>query len=155
MAVGTVSGISPDDQWQLISTTTPSGTSFSLTGFTGYKHIWIVGVNVTKSGSDYPGMRPNNDSSAGYYSTATVSSGTATRFLLAGQTASAQAFSGKIYDVDKSIPHKVEWGYDSAAFTNPTDGYMNPVPITSVNIITNNGSVTYTGGTVYVYGIPA
>ena len=154
MAVGTVSGVDQQDNWQLISTTTPSGASFSLSGFTGYKHIWIVGVNVTKSASDFPGMRPNNDSSAGYYSTATVSSGTATRFLLAGSTASAQAFSGKIYDIDKTIPHKVEWGYDSAAFTNPTDGYMNPVAITSVTLMMN-GSATYTGGTVYVYGIPA
>jgi len=152
MAVGTVSGVDQQDNWQLISSTTASGTSMTLTGFTGYKHLWIVGKDITKSASDFPAIRPNNDTSLGSYALGMYA---ANKFLLAQQSSTALGFSGKIYDIDKTIPHRVEWGFDPAAWGLPQDCYVNPVAITSVVLTTNGGSVTYTGGTVYVYGIPA
>jgi hypothetical protein len=152
MAVGTVSGVDPADNWQLITSVTPSGTSVTFSSLTGYKHLWLVGRNVTKSASDFPAMRPNNDSSAGSYATAMQSVNN--KLLLQAQSSSSDAFSGKIYDIDKSIPHKVEWGYDPGAMGAPQDCYTNPVPITSL-VLLMNGSASYTGGTVYLYGIPA
>jgi hypothetical protein len=153
MAVGTVSGIVPEDNWQLISTTTPSGTNFTLTGFDGYRHLWLVGKSITKSASTQTGIRPNNDTSGGSYG-ASWSVGTATSFLFSGDSSGAAAMAFKIFNIDKSIPHKIEGEYDANDWL-PQSVYANPVPITSLLIRTNNGTATFTGGTFYLYGIPA
>lgn len=155
MAVGTVSGVDPQDNWQLISSSTPSGTSVTFSSLSGYKHLWVVGKGITKSAADYVGMRPNNDTTAGNYATITVSSGVGNKFLISGYTGEAQAFSAKIYDIDKTIPHLVEWGYSDVSYGLPSDAYVNPVAITSLVIFNQGGSATFSGGTLYLYGIPA
>lgn len=155
MAVGTVSGIIPEDNWQLITSVTPSGTSVTFNSFSGYKHIWIVGKDITTSGAAYFCMRPNNDTSAGSYATF-YNNGTESTFFLNGNQNGTRAFHGKIYNVDKTIPHLIE---PHGAGGVPSDGgisvYTNPVAITSLVIYTYGGTVTFTGGTMYLYGIPA
>jgi hypothetical protein len=79
---------------------------------------------------------------------------TGTQFLIATSTANAQAVAFKIFNIDKSIPHKIEGEYDPADWL-PQSAYVNPVPITSLVVKSQNGTATFTGGTFYLYGIPA
>lgn len=154
MAAGTVSALEPN-QWQLITSVTPSGTSVTFNNFSGYKTIMIVGKGVTKSGSDYPRVRVNNDATAGNYTTL-WSAGGQTGFLCQGAASTAQGFVFRIYDCDKAIIHKVDTAYDgSGAHAQATDAFVDPVVVTSLVLGTLGGSTTYTGGTVYVYGIAA
>lgn len=152
MAVGTVSGANLDEQWQLITSTAASGGSLTFSSLSGYKHIWITGISITKSASDHISVRPNNDTSGGSYASS-WSNGTQSQFLASPTTASAQAFSFKIYNIDQSTPHKVEGASDYTIVT-PQDAYINPVPITSI-VVKCFAANTFTGGTFYVYGIPA
>jgi hypothetical protein len=151
MAVGTVSGVNLDEQWQLISSTTASGTSMTFNGFTGYKHIWIVGNAITKNASTPVRIRPNNDTAAGSY--AWAQSGNDSSFYVGTTTASAHAVSFKIYNIDQAAPHKVESVSDS--LYNVNDAYVNPVAITSIVVYPYNGTASFTGGTFSVYGVPA
>jgi hypothetical protein len=152
MAVGTVSSVG-GEQWQLISSQTPSTTSVTLTSFSGYKTIMVVGKGVTKSGSEYPKILVNGSTTAGNYATLWGSGGNV-GFLCQGALASAQGFVFRIYDCDKATIHKVDSAYDgSGAHGQPTDAYVDPVAVTSLVLTTNAGTATFTGGTVYVYGI--
>jgi hypothetical protein len=152
MAVGTVSGINPEDNWQLISSVTASGTSVTFSSLTGYKHLWITGRGITKSASDYVAMRPNNDATTGNYAL-TWSVGTTNTSLIAGTTATAQGVSAKIYNIDQAIPHKIDGTYDGNQW-GPADSYVNPVAITSL-VIYNYTTGSFTGGTLSLYGIAA
>jgi hypothetical protein len=151
MAVGTVSGSNLDEQWQLISSVTPSGTSVTFSSLAGYKHIWIIGNAITKSASTAISIRPNNDSSIGAY--AWAQSGNDSRFYAGVTTATASALSFKIYNIDQAAPHKVESVSDS--LYNGYDAYVNPVAITSITVLNANGTATFTGGTLAIYGIAA
>ncbi len=151
MAVGTVSGVNLDEQWQLISSVTPSGTSITFNNLTGYKHIWIAGSNITKSASTPIGIRPNNDTTVGSY--AWQQSGNDNKFYVGTTTAGSHALNFKIYNIDQAAPHKVESVSDSTY--NNYDAYTNPVAITSIVVFTWNGTATFTGGTIAAYGIPA
>lgn len=153
MAVGTVSGIVPEDNWQLLTSVTASGTSITFSSLSGYKHIWIVGQAITKNSSAHVAIRPNNDSSAGSYCMSWAG-GTETQFLVAPNTSASQASAFRIFNIDKSIPHDIEGEYDPADWI-PQAAYVNPVPITSLVVRTHNGTTSFTGGTFYVYGIPA
>jgi len=153
MAVGTVSAIEPN-QWQLITSVTPSGTSVTFNSFSGYKTLMLVGKGVTKSGSDYPRVRVNNDATAGNYATL-WSNGGQTGFLCQGATASASGFVFRIYDCDKEIPHRVDTAYDGAGnHAQATDAFVDPVIVTSL-VLSNFSGASFTGGTVYLYGIAA
>lgn len=150
MAVSNVSTVD-GDEWQLITSVTPSGTSVTFNNFSGYKTLWLVGKQVTKSPSEYPMVRVNNNVTAGN-NAVNDSSGTRQGILIQNLTASAQGFSFKIYDVDKAIPHKIEAEFDNS---QNGDAYADPVVVTSLVLTTAGGSSTYTGGTVYLYGIAA
>jgi len=151
MAVGTVSGVNLEEQWQLISSTTASTTSMTFNGFTGYKHIWIVGNSITKSASTPIRIRPNNDTAVGSY--AWSQSGNDSSFYVGTTTATAHAFSFRIYNIDQAAPHRVESVSDS--LYNGYDAYTNPVAITSIIVYPYNGTASFTGGTISVYGIAA
>ena len=152
MAVGTVSGVNLDEQWQLISTVAASGTSITFSSLTGYKHLWIAGTSITKSAGTPVLVRPNNDNTVGDY--AWSQSGNDSRFYVGNNSAGSHAVSFKIYNIDQSVPHKIETvndgGYDSNG-----EAYVNPVPITSIVVGTWDGVTTFTGGTFYLFGIAA
>lgn len=152
MAVGTVSGINLDEQWQLISSVAASGTSITFSSLTGYKHIWVTGRNITKDAAQSIGIRPNNDTSVGSYAASAM--GNDSKFYCGTTTAGSHALSFRIYNIDQSAPHRVELvngdDYDSNA-----DAYVNPVPITSITLVAWNTTSSFTGGTIAVYGIPA
>lgn len=151
MAVGTVSGINPDETWQLITTTTiSSGTAnYTYNSLSGYKTIMVAGKNIVKSAEDYTVAQVNGVTSQGAYNS---NSSNGSFFYTASSNASAGGFTVIFYDVDKSFIHKVEMtGY---AGTGVTAFYTDPTPITSVKIYNRDGS-TFTSGTIYVYGLAA
>jgi hypothetical protein len=153
MAVSNVSTVDRDE-WQLITSVTPSGASVTFNSFSGYKHLMLVGKAVTKSSSDYPRVRVNNDATAGNYATLWSAGGQA-GFLVQGALAVASGFVFRIYDCDKATIHKVDAAYDGAgAHAQATDAFVDPVVVTSLVLSTLSGA-TYTGGTLYLYGIAA
>lgn len=153
MATGNVSAIDREE-WQLITSTAATGTSVTFNAFSGYKHLWLTGKAITKSGSDGISVRPNNNSTQGNYVSG-AEDGKDTRFMISGSTAASQAASFKIYDVDKTTPKKVSCSYNYVVPENEHDAFVDPVAVTSLVVYTNGGSVTFTGGTFYLYGIVA
>lgn len=155
MAVGTVSGIDPQDNWQLItSTTITSGqTSQTYSSLSGYKHLLLTARSVIGTAGELIAVRPNNDTSSGNY----VLNGTGRMsyfqfaYYFDGSTATAGAF--EIKNIDKALPHEVWY---SSANTNAAQGkqyWVKPEVITSLNLSATGGS--WTSGTIELYGIPA
>jgi hypothetical protein len=153
MATGNVSAIDREE-WQLIESKSATGTSVTFNAFSGYKHLWLTGKAIDKSGSDGISVRPNNNSTQGNY-VAGADDGTDTRFRVAGTIAATQAMSFKIYDVDKTTPKQVSCSYAYVVPENEQDAFIDTVAVTSLRVYTNGGSVTFTGGTFYLYGIVA
>jgi hypothetical protein len=69
MAVGTISGIEPDDNWQLIATNTPSAAaSTAFSSVSGYKKLILVYKGYTTSVAGPARLSFNSDTTAGNYS---------------------------------------------------------------------------------------
>jgi len=153
MATSNVSAIDREE-YQLIESKSASGTSVTFNAFSGYKHLWLTAKAITKSAGDHIAVRPNNDSTIGSYAVPRISGEGAT-FLISGNTASSQAATFLIYNVDKTTPKHVAFSYDNAAPSNESGAYIDTVAVTSLVVTTNGGSVTFTGGTFYLYGIVA
>ena len=156
MAVGTVSGLNLEDEWQLVASQAMSGlNTYTFSGLTGYKTYWLVGKALTNGTADIPGVRINGDTTNGSYASSwsLTTGASATIFLVGASSAAARPFSFKIYDALKSIPHKVETTvYDGSITATAGDAYVDATPVTSITVKTyaNNN---FTGGTVYLYGI--
>jgi hypothetical protein len=153
MATGSVSAIDREE-WQLIESKSATGTTLTFNAFSGYKHLWLVGNTITKSASDYTSVRPNNNSTSGLY-VHYYGDGTADKFIIAQTTASAQAISFKIFDVDKTIPKKVSASWGSLLTSPEIDAFIDTVAVTSLRVYTNGGSATFNSGTFTLYGIVA
>ena len=158
MAVGTVSGIEPDDNWQLIATNTPSAAASSIfSSVSGYKKLMLVYKNYTTSASGPARLSFNSDTTAGNYvsnadwGTYGVSAENV-HIGLGSYAYTSQIRSGYVIinNVDKSLPHTV----DGAAFdaTIISGIYVIANPITSLTITGPGGTIT---GTFYLYGIAA
>lgn len=153
MATGSVSAIDREE-WQLIESKSASGTSVTFNAFSGYKHLWLTGKAITKSGATGIAVRPNNNSTVGNY-VAGAENGADTLFFISGGIATSQAASFKIYDVDKTTPKQVSCSYSYVVPQNEHDAFVDPVAVTSLVVLTYNGTATFTGGTFYLYGIVA
>jgi hypothetical protein len=153
MATSNVSAIDREE-WQLIESKSATSTSVTFNAFSGYKHLWLTGKAITKSGSDGISIRPNNNSTQGNY-VAGADDGNDTKFRVAAHASASQAMSFKIYDVDKTTPKQVSCSYSYVVPQNEHDAFVDPVAVTSLVVFTNGGSVTFTGGTFYLYGIVA
>jgi hypothetical protein len=153
MATSNVSAIDREE-WQLIESKAATGTSVTFNAFSGYKHLWLTGKAITKSGSTQIAVRPNNNSTAGNYSTVR-DVGQTTSTLIQGSSASDSAASFIIYDVDKTTPKKISASYDTSIPQMDQDAFVDTVAVTSLVVFTYNGTSTFTGGTFYLYGIVA
>jgi len=157
MAVGTVSGVNPDETWQLISSVTASGASVTFSSVSGYKTLLLTGKAITKTAGDTPVIRLNGDTSAtatGSYA-ALYNAGVINYFIANGSASNTQAFAFAIYNANQSVPHRVDAGYAGAGQNGGQNlYYVDPTPITSISLMLDNGP-TFTGGTVYLYGIAA
>jgi hypothetical protein len=158
MAVGTVSGLNLDEEWQLITTNTPSAAaSTTFSSISGYKKLMLVFKSYTTSVASGARMSFNGDTTNGNYSSnadwgvSGLDNGMA--FIhLGGYPYSTQDRTGYaiIESVNKSIPHLV---YGSSFDAITLGGiYIDPNPITSVTITGAGGTIT---GTFYLYGIAA
>jgi len=152
MATGSVSAIDREE-YQLIESKSASGATVTFNAFSGYKHLWLTGKAITKSGSDYIVVRPNNNSTIGNYAAA-ISSGAETKIWCSPGIATSQAMSLKIFDVDKTTPKHFAASYDTSVPSNEQDAFIDTVAVTSLVILTHSGA-TFTGGTFYLYGIVA
>lgn len=149
MAVGTVSALEPN-QWQLITSATPSGTSVIFNNFSGYKTLMIVFQKITTGSSTPLSFQCNNDTSNNY--SGGNASNTENAIVMAGNTSATRGGFAIIYDVDKAIPHKVESATGVTGATN-LQAFLQPAAITSITAYA--GGQTFTGGTMYIYGIAA
>jgi len=151
MAVNTVSTASPV-QWQLITSTTISGTPSSVTfnSFSGYQTLLLAVKGYASTNGNVLQFTVNSDTSSGSY---TYSSGGLAYTQISGGSTTSGATYAIISDVDKTIPHRIE--AKASSNTNwAADYYTNPVAITSITI-TPSSSDTFTAGTFYLYGIPS
>lgn len=152
MATGTVSSITGDN-WQLISSVTPTAaaTEVTFSSLSGYKTIMLSLKDVTSSGG-FLSCYFNGDLTGGDY-VGSAANGTGTYIGLASSSASARAAFAIINDVNKSIPHRVDVGvwYTQG---NSIQAWTNPTPITSITVYLDGQ--TFSGaGTVAIYGIAA
>ena len=158
MAVGTVSGIDPSDNWQLVASQAMNGLStYTFSSLSGYKTYWMVGKGLTSGGTaEIVSVRPNADTSAASYASTWAANNNSGQFLVSPEVTSSRAFSFEINNADKSAPHTVKTNtYSTNAYqTNQGDAYIDPTPITSILVKSYYGT-NFTGGTVYLFGIPA
>jgi hypothetical protein len=163
MAVGTVSGVSPEDTWQLVATATPtSGTSFTLaTGLAGiYKELIIVYRNLTFASASGLHATFNADTTVGNYGFTNqwqgyIEVGDSVLPLMGytGYSTSRTGFA-KIKNANQAIPHTAEGGGYASGYISGAYAPATPAVINSVEIKTQ-AAVAFTGGTCLLYGIPA
>jgi hypothetical protein len=165
MAVGTVSAIEQDN-WQLITTNTPSAASSStFSGISGYQKLMVVfSGTFTASGAGTNTefrLTFNSDTTAGNYGGASVlwsglgsySAGSA-YIPFTGYTENLGASSpilqyGIINNANSNIPKKIELG--GSRTTTGTGMYIGNA-ITSISLAPGTGTIT---GSFYLYGIAA
>jgi hypothetical protein len=146
-----VSKLNTNNVWQLISTTTLSGTTTTVSSLTGYKTLMVAVSGATKSAAAYMAMRVNGDTAAGNYGS---NGGFESFFYLGGTVSGSDSGGAIIYDANQEAPHELKiTGFDGTA--SGFSMYTNTTAITSISITTHNGTPTFTAGTVRVYGIPA
>jgi len=154
MAVGTVSGVDPQDNWQLVASQAMSGlTTYSFSSLTGYKTYWMVGKGLTNATSDIIAIRVNGDTTSASYATFWAQNGAGAYFLVCPDKATSRAFSFEINNADKSAPHNVKSTmYATSSSITTGDAYTDPTPVTSISINAYGGNA-FNGGTVYLYGV--
>jgi hypothetical protein len=139
--------------WTLIESKSATGTTVTFNSFSGYKHLFLAGKSITKSGSGHIKIRPNGNSTAGNYAH-NWNTGNADAFLTSGNTSTAEGMSFIIYNVDKTSPKQVIAQWDSSVASHDKDAFLDTVAVTSLEVIAHGGP-TFTGGTFYLYGILA
>jgi len=155
MAVGTVSGVETQDNWQLITSTTASGSAVTFNSISGYSRLMVVWKAVTSGSPIWLYLKVNNDTTAGNYaSTATYSNtnnNESTQLLiLNGNNDYSHSGMIVIENANKSTPHQVS---DFAAYKTSqwTQVILNSDPITRVDLTPSTS--TFSGGTVQLWGI--
>jgi len=142
--------VSTTDTWTLIDSRTPtSGTSVSFTSISGYKTLMLAFKSLTTSANSYLVVRINNDNASGKYGF----EGSLATEMLVGTNNGSRAGAMVIYDANQSATHKIDLTYYTGT-TLATGFYTDAVAITRVDLISRE-SQTFTGGTVYLYGIAA
>ena len=155
MAVGTVSGVDPQDNWQLISSVTPSSTAVTFNSISGYSRLMVVWKAMTTSASAWIYLRVNNDATAGNYASMSAYTGSNdlssnNYIVLTGTTQTSHSGLIVIENADKSTPHQVSQ-IASAYIDSYTAAILYSSPITRVDILGG----TFTGGTVELWGVAA
>jgi len=156
MAVGTVSGIEPDDNWQLIATSTPSGTAAAtFTSIAGYKRLMVVWKTLTVGSLQWYQLRVNNDSTAGNYASMNSytfgdANSSNNSIMITGATRTNTSGMLTIENANKSTPHPIS-NFASDITNAATMGILTSDPITRVDIFASG--VNFTGGTVQLWGV--
>ena len=141
--------------WTLIESKAASGSSVTFNSFSGYKHLFLSGKGISKSGSSHIKIRPNNNSTAGNYSH-NWNGGNSDAFLTSSNISADEAMSFIIYNVDQTSPKQVIAQWDSSIASHDKDAFIDTVAVTSLVVLTHGGATpTFTAGTFYLYGILA
>jgi hypothetical protein len=159
MAVGTVSGIDLDENWQLITTATPSSaSSVTFNSFSGYKKLMIA-YKVSQSTASNLRAQFNGDTTVNNYGSAMHMYGTYGTwngdtepylYLMAyGSAPASQVGFVVIENVDKTIPKILTGG---GQMVGASGVWMGTSAITSIVISGTSGTFS---GTIYLYGIAA
>jgi hypothetical protein len=156
----------------LLSSTTLSGASTTISSIDqGYKHLYIVGRNIYNSVNNVAmRYRLNGDSTAEYYVNYYGSSGflfdgdydnaaTSVRFGFVSDQNTAAERSMLVMDIPRYSETEVKYvNVNSYAFTgasgrayNGTGIYRITTAISSITFFPDSG--TWSGGTIYVYGV--
>ena len=165
MAVGTVSGLNLDEEWQLIASGSPtaSSSSYSFTSISGYKTLMIAFKKIVTSVDCNFYARFNGDSTnhnydghfngydvTGYYST----TGMPLTAYVGGASNGNSGYTIIKYANSTSMFKIASEGVSYVSNNNKSIWMNNTDAISSIAIYTTTG--TFTGsGTFYLYGIPA
>ena len=149
MATGTVSSVSGDN-WQLISSVTPTNgaTSVTFSSIAGYKTIMVVLSGIVASGTEIMYLQFNGDTTGGDYFGTTPGVSLGQSF-----TATAQGRVAIINDVDKSVPHIVNSTVSATLATTSLNIWTTASPITSITCAFTAGVTFTAAGTIALYGI--
>lgn len=155
MAVGTVSGIEPDDNWQLISGVTASGTAVTFDSISGYKRLMVVWKAVTTAAIAWRLLKVNNNSTAGNYASTNsytfADANYANDFLyISGQQMTNTSGSLIIENANKSVPHTIS-NFASVGANTGQQSILLSDPITRVDLFLSTSN--FTGGTVQLWGV--
>lgn len=158
MAVGTVTGLEPADNWQLIATNTvTSGSTTSFTGLSGYRKLMVTFKGVTLNASNWLYLRFNSDSTGGNYGstvglyTSAGGSRTDNSILLNGYADTGMTGYAVFNSTDKTTPKFLEDAGGSAlGYSNGI--YLGTSAITAVEVFSG---AQYTAGSIAIYGIAA
>ena len=155
MAVGTVSGVNQTDNWQLISSVTPSSTAVTFNSISGYSRLMVVYKVMTTSANAWIYLRVNNDATAGNYSsmsayTSADQLSSNNYIVLNGTLQSSHSGLVVIENTDKSVPHQIS-DLVSLVVSQYSAAILLASPITRVDILGG----TFTGGTVELWGVAA
>jgi hypothetical protein len=158
MAVSTVTGLEPADNWQLIAANTvTSGTTTSFTGLSGYRKLMVTFKGVTVNSSSWLYLRFNADSTAtnygstsGFYANSGGNSAN-DLILLTGITTTGMTGYAVFNSTDKTTPKFLEdSGGSVLGYSNGI--YLGTSAITAVEVFSG---ATYTAGSISLYGIAA
>ena len=164
-ATGLKWGTSSSGGMTLISTTTLTGSTVSLTGFSGYKQIMLVVVGAYGSNQITFHGRFNSDSGNNYWQNSYASSfgNVENKFVFGdglssgGGARNSSKMIIDLYDTTGTKPFTV-WGayqYWNNSSNNYVTQYHNEYvggsAITSIDLFMSSGN--FTAGTAYLYGI--
>jgi hypothetical protein len=160
----------------LLSTTALSGVSTTVSSISGsYKNLFVFvkGVYVNTDSAQI-NIRLNSDSGSNYANNIVRNTGgtlvgissTESQIRAIARTpnsnsnvlylGNAQLFLPRYTDTDIQPYSLVSMGADAGAGTyqsyHGTGTYNNSAAITSVTVLSNDGTTTFTGGTIYIYG---
>lgn len=156
MAVGTVTGLEPSDNWQIISTNTvTTGSTTSFTGLSGYKKLMVTFKGITLNTSGWLYLRFNSDSTANNYGSTTglyTTAGgnrSADSILLNGLADTSMTGYAVFNSTDKTTPKFLESiGGTAVGYGNGI--YLGTSAINAVEVFTG---AQYTAGSISLYGI--
>lgn len=151
MAVSNVSTIDSEN-WQLIATNTPAGTSTSSTfsSLSGYRKYMVVWSGISLASSEDFYARFNGSTSfygAGAWYGTNCSMHYSWIPLIGTYVSNVRAGYFVVEDADKAIPHRVNGAGSSAI--SITGMHADLAAITSIALI-SGANIT---GTIYLYGI--
>lgn len=157
MAVGTVSGIETENNWQLIASNSPTSgtTAASFTSIAGYKRVMVVWKALRTSGAAWLFLKVNNDTTAGNYGAMaayTSANNFESESFIPLSGVNTTNFSGAITieNVNQATPHQIS-NFASHATSQFTGAILNSSAITQIDVYVNTSALT--GGTVQLWGI--
>jgi hypothetical protein len=157
MAVGTVSGIEQENNWQLIASNSPTGTTTaaSFTSISGYKRVMVVWKALRTGANAWLYLKVNNDTTVGNYVSSTTYSNannneSESLLVLDGTDRTNHTGMIVIENVDKATPHEVS-NFAAYQTTQWTQGILSSAPITRIDLY--NSVSNFSSGTVELWGV--